>query len=297
PPAPARATTPCGRRGTARALPPAKSSRRAGDWPRGPCRARSGRRDRAASRAFRLFAEREQFHAEAVAEQVVHLAAQGLGQQQPGVAQEQGRTARQVRGQFPGARQEPVGRQYLGDEAQLVRRLGVEGLAGQQEIAAAVDAEQQRIDDVHAVAGTTSDGKCAESWNCAVSAASTISHKSGISEWRQAGPLIALITGTSISSSFISRCRPSQWMRSMRSIGGRVGKDEVPGVARGPENSSPVPVRITTLLSRSAPTSQNASGSSACGRKPQRNGPPSLCSVICRMPSRRSKRIVWYLFR
>ena len=41
----------------------------------------------------------------------------------------------------------------------------------------------------------------------------------------------------------------------MRSAGGRVGKDEVPGVARGPENSAPVPVRITTRLSRSAPTS------------------------------------------
>src|SRR3954466_14939785 len=80
--------------------------------------------------------------------------------------------------------------------------------------------------------GTTSDGKCAESWNCAVSAASTMSHKSGISEWRQAGPLIALITGTSISRSRISKCRPSQWIRSMRSAGGRVGNDEVPGVAR-----------------------------------------------------------------
>ena len=103
--------------------------------------------------------------------------------------------------------------------------------------------------------GTTSEAKCAESWNCAVSAASTMSHSSGISEWRQAGPLIALITGTSISRSRISSCRPSQWMRSMRSADGRVGKDEVPGVARGPENSAPVPVRITTLLSRSAPIS------------------------------------------
>jgi hypothetical protein len=30
------------------------------------------------------------------------------------------------------------------------------------------------------------EGKCAESWNCAVSAARTMSHKSGISEWRHA---------------------------------------------------------------------------------------------------------------
>ncbi len=103
--------------------------------------------------------------------------------------------------------------------------------------------------------GTTSEAKCAESWNCAVSAASTMSPSSGISEWRQAGPLIALITGTSISSRRIKRWRPSQWMRSMRSFDGRVGNDEVPGVARGPENSAPVPVRMTTRLSRSAPTS------------------------------------------
>src|SRR4029453_3694042 len=72
--------------------------------------------------------------------------------------------------------------------------------------------------------GTTSEGKCAESWNWAVSAASTMSHKSGISEWRQAGPLIALITGTSMSRSFINRWRPSQWMRSTRSIEGGAGE-------------------------------------------------------------------------
>ena len=51
-----------------------------------------------------------------------------------------------------------------------------------------------------------------------------MSHNSGISEWRQAGPLIALITGTSMLSRFISKCRPSQWMRSMRSIDGRDGE-------------------------------------------------------------------------
>ena len=82
-----------------------------------------------------------------------------------------------------------------------------------------------------------------------------MSHNSGISEWRQAGPLIALITGTSMFSRFISKCRPSQWIRSILSIDGRDGKEEVPGVARGPENSGPVPVRITTRFSRSAPMS------------------------------------------
>ena len=33
-----------------------------------------------------------------------------------------------------------------------------------------------------ATPGTTSEAKCAESWNCAVSAASTMSHNNGISE-------------------------------------------------------------------------------------------------------------------
>src|SRR5215468_10172231 len=54
-----------------------------------------------------------------------------------------------------------------------------------------------------------------------------MSQSSGISEWRQAGPLIALITGTSILRRFISRCLPSQWIRSIRSIDGRAGNDAV----------------------------------------------------------------------
>jgi hypothetical protein len=143
--------------------------------------------------------------------------------------------------------------------------------------------------------GTTSELKCAESWNWAVSAARTMSHRSGISEWRQAGPLIALMIGTSMFSRFIKRCRPSQWMRSILSIDGRAGKEEVPGVARGPENSSPVPVRITTRFSRSQPMSWKASGNSPCGRNPQRSDCPSVCSVTWRMPSRRSIRADWYL--
>src|SRR5439155_14522674 len=144
--------------------------------------------------------------------------------------------------------------------------------------------------------GTTSDAKCAESWNCAVSAARTMSHSKGISECRHAGPLIALITGTSMFRRFIKRCRPSQWMRSIRSIDGRVVKDDVPGVARGPENSWPVPVRMTTRFSRSAPMSWNASGSSPCGRNPQRSDWPSVCSVTWSTPLRRSIRTVLYLF-
>src|SRR5215467_8167458 len=96
---------------------------------------------------------------------------------------------------------------------------------------------------------------------------------------------------------FISRCRPSQWMRSILSIVGRVGKDEVPGVARGPENSAPVPINMTTRLSRSVPISWNSSGNSPCGRNPQRSDWPSVCRVTSRMPLRRSIRADWYLFR
>src|SRR6266478_6705044 len=123
-----------------------------------------------------------------------------------------------------------------------------------------------------------------------------MSHKSGISEWRQAGPLIALMIGTSMFSRFISRCRPSQWMRSIRSIDGRAGNEDVPGVARGPENSGPVPVRMTTRFSRSAPMSWNASGSSPCGKNPQRSDWPSVCSVTWSTPFRRSIRALVYLF-
>ena len=62
--------------------------------------------------------------------------------------------------------------------------------------------------------GTRPFGKCAESWNAAVSAASTMSDSNGISPCRHAGPLIAAITGTSMFSRFISRARPSQCTRS-----------------------------------------------------------------------------------
>src|SRR6266850_7626932 len=84
-------------------------------------------------------------------------------------------------------------------------------------------------------------------------------------------------------------------MRSIRSIDGRAGNEEVPGVARGPENSSPVPVRMTTRFSRSEPMSWKASGNSLCGRKPQRSDWPSVCRVTWRIPSRRSIRADLYL--
>src|SRR5262245_54495945 len=102
--------------------------------------------------------------------------------------------------------------------------------------------------------------------------------------------------GTSMFRRFIKRCRPSQWMRSIRSIDGRVGNDDVPGLARGPENSAPVPVRMTTRFSRSPPMSWNASGSSPWGRNPQRSDCPSVCKVTWSTPFRRSMRTVLYLF-
>src|SRR5437870_13470683 len=123
-----------------------------------------------------------------------------------------------------------------------------------------------------------------------------MSHNKGISECRHAGPLIALIIGTSMLRRFIKRWRPSQWMRSIRSIDGRAGKEDVPGVARGPENSWPVPVRMTTRFSRSAPISWNASGSSPCGRNPQRSDWPSVCRVTWSTPFLRSIRADLYLF-
>src|SRR5947208_991528 len=53
---------------------------------------------------------------------------------------------------------------------------------------------------------------------------------------------------------------------------------------------------MTTRFSRSAPMSWNASGSSPCGRNPQRSDWPSVCSVTWSTPLRRSIRTVLYLF-
>src|SRR5437879_5813223 len=52
---------------------------------------------------------------------------------------------------------------------------------------------------------------------------------------------------------------------------------------------------MTTRFSRSAPMSWNASGSSPCGRNPQRSDWPSVCSVTWSTPLRRSIRTVLYL--
>ena len=86
-----------------------------------------------------------------------------------------------------------------------------------------------------------------------------------------------LIIGTSMSSRFINRCLPSQYVWS-HSRGVRLTRPS--GVPAGPEKESPVPVMITTRLSGSLPTSRNASGNSPCGRLPHCRGPPWVWNVI-----------------
>src|SRR5262249_15995252 len=82
----------------------------------------------------------------------MHLPAQRLRQQKPGVSQQQGRSPSQVLRQLPSPRQKLVGRQNLGHEAQVERLFGIERLARQKEIAPSIYAQQQRVDNVHAVA-------------------------------------------------------------------------------------------------------------------------------------------------
>src|SRR5262249_54036238 len=59
-------------------------------------------------RSLRLLAERQHLHAEPVAEQIVHVPSQRLGEEQASIAQQQGRPPRQILGEFPGARHELV---------------------------------------------------------------------------------------------------------------------------------------------------------------------------------------------
>src|SRR5712691_10865973 len=106
---------------------------------------------------------------------------------------------------------------------------------------------------------------------------------------------VVILTGTGPEFSGPRATPGTSSFPARPSIEGRAGKEEVPGVARGPENSGPVPVRMTTRLSRSVPMSWNASGSSPCGRNPQRSDWPSVCRVTWSTPFLRSIRAVLYL--
>ena len=64
-----------------------------------------------------------------------------------------------VFGQPPGPLHQSVGRQDLGDEPKLERLLRRERLPREQEIARAVHAEQQRINNVHAIARNQAPGE------------------------------------------------------------------------------------------------------------------------------------------
>ena len=63
--------------------------------------------------------------------------------------------------------------------------------------------------------------------------------------------------GTSMSIRFISKRRLSDTKFSVKVAEGRVANKGLPlsGITRGPLNSAPVPVMITTLFSRSRPKS------------------------------------------
>ena len=76
-----------------------------------------------------------------------------------GVAQQDRVATGQVGGQLRGAGQQAIGLDDLADDAALQRLVGAEGLAGEQEVAAPVGAEQQRPDHLHAVAGDEPTGE------------------------------------------------------------------------------------------------------------------------------------------
>src|SRR5580704_17944555 len=57
---------------------------------------------------------------------------------------------------------------------------------------------------------------------------------------------------------------------------------------------SPVPVRITTRFSGSRAISPKGKESSSWGPPPHWSSPPSVCSVICRIPFLRSSLACWY---
>jgi aminocarboxymuconate-semialdehyde decarboxylase len=98
-----------------------------------------------------LYFDTIMFTGEAIAQEVVHVTPERLGEEEPRIPQQQGWPPGQILRQLPCARQQLVRRQDLGHEPELQCLVGIEGLARQKEIAAAVHAKQQRVDDVHAV--------------------------------------------------------------------------------------------------------------------------------------------------
>ena len=89
---------------------------------------------------------------QAVAQVVDQLPLERLGEQHPRVTEQERGTLRELLGQRPGAREKIRAREKLAHQPELQRPPSVDGLPRQQEVTPAIPAEQQRIDDVHAVA-------------------------------------------------------------------------------------------------------------------------------------------------
>ena len=104
--------------------------------------------------------------------------------------------------------------QHLRHQPQLLRLARIERLSGQQKISAAVESEQQGVDDVHAVARNQAVREMRRILKGYVLCRQHNVAQQGEFGMAQGGPLMALIIGTSMSSRFINRCFPSQYVWS-----------------------------------------------------------------------------------
>ena len=82
----------------------------------------------------------------------MHLTLQLLRQEHPAVAQDELRSLCQLLGQGPSPRQQLLSWQDLMHGAEFLRLSGRERLAGREKVAAAVQAHEEAVDDVHAIA-------------------------------------------------------------------------------------------------------------------------------------------------
>src|SRR3974390_617624 len=80
-------------------------------------------------------------------------------------------------------------------------------------------------------------GMWPESWNSASGLQRTMSDMSGISQWRNAGPLTAAITGAWIESTLSISSRPREWTACHASADSTT--KGLVGSGLGPENSPP----------------------------------------------------------
>jgi hypothetical protein len=187
----------------------------------------------------------------------------------------------------------------LGHQAKILGFLRRQDLAHEHERSGTVQPQQQRVNDVEAVAGNLArDIEMA-----GILEGRVLGRNDDVAHQRQLG----MTHGRPVDDAdhrdldIQHPCHDPFRVPvgPVEQVGGDVARylavERPPGSAFGPLKALPVPVNMMLRFSRSAPIWVKASTSSACTVGPHSTGPPSVWIAICRIPSRRSNFTVSYL--